>query len=243
MLQPVIAAYGHNKSIFSEAEQLEVEKWMGALLDRIERMPETRSLPKLHNVTYRNALNQMLLGIVSNNDTRVNKAQWVFKAAIDGMRQDGSFPNDSQRGGSSLSYQNNATATLVTIAEVAANQGIDLYNYGVNGSISDAVNFTIDATNTPSLIYDCARSGPNGDELYRDDPQFPARNPSKGWATISRAEFGMYWIARFPDSQEAAKIRSLPYIKGKLSGRVSADWDFQWDVGGSASCFTTGKRT
>lgn len=240
MIQPVMVAYGHNKSAFSEDEQRDVEQWFASLLSRVDRMPQTRSLPRLHNVTYRNALNQMILGVVSNDTARVNRAIAVYKNAIDGMRTDGSFPNDSQRGGSSLSYQSNATATLVTIAEIAANQNIDLYSYGGNKTIATAVRFTIDATNDPSLIYDYARSGPNGGELYRDDPNFPASNPSTEWSRISRAEFGMYWLARFPNSPEATKIRSLPYIQGKLNGRVSPDWDFQWDVGGSASCFTSG---
>lgn len=238
MLQPVLVAYGQNKSAFSAAEQQEIEVWFNRIVNKIERSENTTGLPRLHNIRYRNALNQMLLGIVSNNDRRVQNAIRVYRSAINGLRNDGSFQDDSERGGSSLNYQADSTATLVTIAELAANQGIDLYSYGNDKTISTAVNFTLDATLNTDLIFPYAR---RSSERWQDKAEFTARTPWTGWQQQSNAEWAFYWIDRFPNSAETAKIlTSVEYVQRKLENRVNADWDFDWRVGGSAACFTSG---
>ena len=242
MIQPIIAAYGNNKSRFEISEQEEIENWFGEIIDGINRRPETKGLPRLHNITYRNALNQMLLGSVTNNQRRIDDAIRVYKNAINGMREDGSFPNDSQRGGSSLNYQSDATASLVTIAELAAIRGIDLYSFGGEKTIANAIVFTIDATIDPALISGYARTGPNGNELWMDDPLYDWKNPFPGWAKSSRAEFAFYWISRFPDSDLSQRLKKLAYVSGKLRGETNRDWSFDWHVAGSASCFTSGSR-
>lgn len=238
MIQPVIVAYGHSKNSFAADEQREIERWIGRIVDQVERDPRTKGLPRLHNIRYRNALNQMLLGIASNNDRRVQRALRVYRSAIDGLRNDGSFRDDSERGGSSLNYQADSTATLVTIAELAANQGIDLYSYGSDKTISTAVNFTLDATLNTDLIFPYAR---RSSERWQDKAEFTARTPWTGWQQQSNAEWAFYWIDRFPNSAETAKIlASVDYVQRKLENRVNADWDFDWRVGGSAACFTSG---
>lgn len=238
MIQPVIIAYGHNRDAFTAEERQEIEEWLSRIVDGVERDQRTRSLPQLHNIRYRNALNQMMLGIVSNDDRRVQRAIRTYKRAINGLRSDGSFPNDSERGGSSLNYQAGSTASLVTIAELAAGQGIDLYSYGGEKTISTAVNFTLDVTVNPALIFPYAR---RSNELWMDKAEYPARTPYAGWKEISNAEWVFYWITRFPNSPETTKIMStVEYAQRKQSNSVNPDWDHNWRVSGSAACFTSG---
>lgn len=179
----------------------------------------------------------MLLGIASNNDRRVQGAIRVYISAIDGLRNDGSFQDDSERGGSSLNYQADSTATLVTIAELAANQGIDIYSYGGDKTISTAINFTLDATIDTDLIFPYAR---RSNERWQDKAEYPASAPYAGWIQGSNAEWAFYWITRFPNSPEAAKIlETVEYVQRKQTNNVNPDWDFDWRVGGSAACFTS----
>jgi hypothetical protein len=234
MIQPVIVAYGHNKAAFTADEQVEIEVWLGRIIDAKRDSPTLA----LHNIHYRNALNQMMLGIVSNNERRVQNALRVYQRAINGLRRDGSFPNDSERGGSSLNYQADSTATLVTIAELAANQGLDIYSYGGDKTIATAVNFTVDATMDTSLIFPYAR---RSNERWQDKPEYPASTPYAGWIERSNAEWAFYWITRFPNSPETAKIvENVEYVSRKQrNNAINPDYDFDWRVGGSAACFTS----
>ena len=245
MIQPLIVAYGHNQIIFSEKEQKEINVWLSDVIDTRMKFPQyahyEKSLP-LHNVNYRMNLNLMLLGIVTQDDRRINRAINTYKKAIRGMRDDGSFPNDSSRGGSSLNYQVDSLGTLITIAELAANQGYDLYAFGGDKTIAKAVNFTIDATNDSSLIVPYAKAGPNADELWKDDPKYPASNPFSGWKNGQKAEWVFYWITRFPDTPETKKIiKSVPYLKTIMAGEGNPNDSYAWNVGGSAACFTSAR--
>ena len=247
MIQPLIVAYGHNQSIFSEKEQNEINTWLSDVIDTRMKFPQyayyEKNLP-LHNVNYRMNLNLMLLGIVSQDDRKINRAISTYKKAIKGMRDDGSFPNDSSRGGSSLNYQVDSLGTLITIAELAANQGYDLYAFGGDKTIAKAVNFTIDATNDSSLIFLYANSGPNADELWMDDPKYPASNPFTGWKNGKKAEWVFYWITRFPNTPETKKIINyVPYFKKIMAGEGNPNDSYFWNVGGSAACFTSTQLT
>lgn len=213
MLLPIAVAYGHNKSSFSAEEQATVEAWLIDLVDEIAGSGEIRSLPKQHNISYLHGAVQMALGIATNNVKRVAKGVKAFKAGMKGIRKDGSFVNDSERGEMGVHYQNASLSTLITIAEMARNQGIDLYADGGKEKLAKAIDFLLAATEDPSLIQ-------ADGEVKRD------------WDTYENAEWVYYWLERFPETPQAAEIRNdVDYLREHRIGIYAL-------VGGSAGCFT-----
>lgn len=213
MLLPIIVAYAHNKSAFTPDEQATVEAWLTGLVDEIASSGEMRSTPKHHNIIYLHGSVQMALGIATNDKTRVEKGVKAFNWGMAGIRSNGSFANDSDRGKYGIHYQNASLASLVTIAEMAENQGIDLYGNGGSEKLAQAIDFLLAATTNPSMIRSTG-------EVKRD------------WKTNDNAEWAYYWLERFPDSPESAEItRDIDYVRKNWIGTYAL-------VGGSAGCFT-----
>ena len=78
-----------------------------------------------------------------------------FIDIIDTMRLDGSLPYQTSRGNAAIWYQNLAINVLITFAEMAKYQGIDLYSFkSKNGTdIHDAVTFLLNSIESPEKIH------------------------------------------------------------------------------------------
>lgn len=102
-----------------------------------------------------------------------------FFAVMDGLiRPDGSHFFESQRGDTALSYSLNATDLLVRIAEVAKNQGYDLYSIEVDGlTLDDVIDFHVAAVNDLELIAQYANTTAQD---FRYTPRFNLF----GWAVF-----------------------------------------------------------
>jgi poly(beta-D-mannuronate) lyase len=75
------------------------------------------------------------------------------------MRTDGSLPLEVARGSKALWYQRQAIASLVTIAEMAAVQGYDLYAIEIEGrSLHGAIDFLARAIERPGIVLPYARA-------------------------------------------------------------------------------------
>lgn len=234
-ITPVMVAYAHNRQAFAATEQAEIENWFTNIIDAVERSELQRSLPRYHNIRYRQAVNQAILGVIGSDGGRLNDAINVYKSAIDnGMREDGSFRNDSERGGNAVSKQAGATGHLVVLAEIMANQGIDLYSYGGDKTIEDAVTFSVSAYANPAIIYPYARLGGIEDG-------FSARAPRMTFFQNPGGEWTFYWAERFLQSPATALIKEhVDYYIRKQGPNpdVNAYWDHNDLAGGSAACFT-----
>jgi poly(beta-D-mannuronate) lyase len=91
-----------------------------------------------------------------------------------------------------LHYQSFALAPLVMIAELAEQQGIDLYDVRVSGhTINDAVDFLVRASADPSLVKKYA-SEPQTFSLFSGEKPpawtefWAARHPGKPWSELIR---------------------------------------------------------
>ncbi|MEN8823621.1 MAG: alginate lyase family protein [Glaciecola sp.] len=237
MIQPVIVGYAHHKNMYAQEEQKEVEDWLNSIIDRIDRDPFQRGFPRYHNVKYRNEMNQIYLGVATENTSRFNRAIKAYKDAVDGMRADGSFVNDSSRGGSSINYTASSISHLVMIAEMAAVQGVDVYSYR-DGHIHEGIKFLLDITKDPSLILPYSSVGNDRNEIWETKgKEYDYKNPYNGWNTYPRADFIFYYINRFPSSENAKRLKQGEYYKRIRSGNVNKKWDFAAMTGGPSACF------
>ena len=182
-----------------------------------------------------------------------------YFAILDGLvRPDGSHVYESQRGGAALLYSLNATAVMIRMAELAANQGYDLYSAEVNGiGLHKIVEFHLSVLEDETLLHPYSGAS----TLFCTPEQCENWNNQRGnhpfGIPADRAwpEFDIY-RKRFPDSPlvdrflelfpdetnvnpwegpylQACEFRDVqPYLADppQLSGRVVSSVDGQTPI-------------
>jgi poly(beta-D-mannuronate) lyase len=86
-----------------------------------------------NNHYYWRGLEAVIAGVVSNNNDLFRFGITAYLHALKEMNSDGGFPLELARGDRAIHYQNFAILPLVFIAEVAAQQGYDLYGIKIDG--------------------------------------------------------------------------------------------------------------
>jgi hypothetical protein len=130
-----------------------------------------------------------------------------FYGALDQMRPDGSFPLAARLSACSAAYSNIDLQHLVSIAEMAATQGYDLYSLELDGKRLDtAIKFMLDAYENPDLLYQYSKVG--GGICFTgkqgDPPDFSFyAHPTGDLAWMEP------YIARFPFSATSARLRKI----------------------------------
>ena len=149
---PMTIAYAQHKNEYTGPEQKLVEKWIGKKLNTILRDSYLGTVDT-DNKKYFIGVWLAAYGYATGDASSTNKAAAIYKKAINKQRKDGSLKNDSQRGGSAIHYTNQATAGLVTLAEMLTETGFNAYAYEQKGrSIHTIIKFLLDATQNPKLI-------------------------------------------------------------------------------------------
>ena len=161
--------------------------------------------------------------------------QWFL--TLGDMRDDGSFPIEARRGARALFYTGRTLSGLMSIAEMAQVQGIDLYGSGASKekTIHKAVAFMIAAMDRNELIYPYAKSN--------FDP-----GPSKNWRQQYMGSLGstlgwaVPYAARFPDHPNTVRMQSLRTDRNSDRGtrfnrvlRENAVVEGHW-IGARADC-------
>jgi hypothetical protein len=200
LVTPTLVSYSlvRNHPYLSAEDQALIEKWLEMLVRQIDAVDITNNN---HNYM-RHAVN-MEWGALMGNDAYFQKGVEGYIVALGQMRPDGSFPLETARGAMAISYTSHAISSLVLIAEIAANQGHNLYDLEQNDlSLHSAITFLLDAIDNPEIIVDYAAendtcTNPEACGDYR-----------KQWL-----ELNMGWIepyrARFPESESTRRINQM----------------------------------
>lgn len=132
-----------------------------------------------------------------------------FYGALYQMRPDGSFPLSARLSACSAAYSNTDILHLVTMAEMAATQGYDLYSLTVNGkSLDTAIKFLLDAHENPTLLSQYSNAG--GGFCWTGRPGDPPNfDLVFGPGSLSNLAWMEPYLARFPFSSTAARIRNI----------------------------------
>jgi uncharacterized protein (TIGR03437 family) len=131
----------------------------------------------------------------------------TYFGALQQMRADGSFPLAAQLSACSSVYSNADLTHLVSIAEMAASQGYNLYSMSFNGNTLDtAISFMLDAYANPDLLWQYSKLG--GGICFEGKPGDPPdfsffQNPNGSLSWMEP------YIARFPLSMTAARLRKI----------------------------------
>ncbi len=130
-----------------------------------------------------------------------------FYGALLQIRSDGSFPLASALSACSAIYSNADLLHLVSIAEMAATQGYDLYSMNIGGkSLETAIEFMLDAYQNPDLLaqYSKAGMGICYEGSPGDPPDFSEYSDPGG--ALSWME---PYLARFPFSTTATRLNAI----------------------------------
>lgn len=106
-----------------------------------------------NNHHYWRALAAIATGVTASDNTLFRHGIAVYQEAIGEIDARGALPKEMVRHENAIHYQGFALQPLVTIAEFAARQGVDLYAYRAHGrTLRDAIVFFGRAVDDPTLV-------------------------------------------------------------------------------------------
>lgn len=214
IMLPMIVAWSlvRGSPEVDDGERRNIVKWLTRLVDRRDRpLGDKGDLSNLNNHAYLGASVDMAWGALVGEPDRFGRGIAAYRAAIGQLRPDGSLPRETERGSRALWYQRHAIASLVTIAEMAAVQGYDLYGYSARGrDIHTAIRFLLAAVDDPKLVWPYAEAnvnpGPYANWMVQDMGFLVPRGHGRHYMAWAEP-----YMRRFPDRPEArALARLLP---------------------------------
>ncbi len=189
LMRNVILAYGLARQFepVDPVKEAAVLDWLKRRIDDYQ-VDGFRRLSNNHAMAHGLAL--LSFGVLVGDRTMAEPALEVWRNALDSMRKDGSLPDETERGARWAHYTSIQIGQLLTTAELAEGQDIDLYATAPQGrSIQQAVAFWLAALQDFDLAspYAKANVGPGPSRDYRI-PEF--KEFSSGWLPAYQAEFG-----------------------------------------------------
>jgi uncharacterized protein (TIGR03437 family) len=210
-----------------------IENWIVNQLMTVAYIPGgvNGAFPYTNNWGYFGASIQMANAIRRSDHQTFANAIQEFYVALNQMRPDGSFPDETSRGPCSATYTNVAILHLTSIAEMAAAQGYDLYGLNGNGkNLEAAIEFLLNARENPSLLYQCSKMSTAICFLSPSDP-LDFQDVFNNGVPNNLAWVEAY-LARFPFSSTAARLRQI--VGSNLTAPPFPMWNSY--VGLNATC-------
>jgi len=226
-LLPTIISFWliHDADWLASDDRAAIAAWLDELVARRggpERFDDPMRESSRNNHRYLADSVDMAWGALTGDDDLFNKGVERVYVAIRQMREDGSLPLETGRGRRALFYQRHAVGSLVTIAEMAATQGIDLYAFEneAGHGLHRMVEFLVRGVEEPETV-----------AAYAPRDQFMGFLVTRGhdrhymaWAEAYRA--------RFPESRLARRLWRLLEEVGDYERPLIDEY-----AGGAASCF------
>lgn len=209
-LLPTIVAFSlvRDHPDYEDKERKRAERWLNRLvrLRGVKRPDERGPVSSMNNHRYLSDSVDMAWGALRGNDDLFRQGVESYLLALGQMRPDGSLPLETGRGARALWYQRQAVASLVTIAEMAAVQGYDLYGLQVEGrDLHEAVRFLTEAIEDQRRVWPYAAENPRPGDFQNYKVQ-----DRTFLATRGHGRHYMAWLepyrARFPERAEAQRL-------------------------------------
>jgi poly(beta-D-mannuronate) lyase len=186
------------------AQQARVAAWLRLAAHQLISYENGKQLNNHH---YYRSLAALSIGVLSKDDDLFRFGIETYKQAIGQMNADGSLPLEMARHENAIHYQAFALQPLVTIAEFAARQNVDLYGYSDHGhTLKDAIVFLGHAVADPTIV-----------RQYTTDEQ----NLHFGPGDVAELEF---YITRFGSTGIPASLTDLlkqPATAVRLGGSTT----------------------
>ena len=141
----LIHSFNYTNKLMTKGELDLVGSWLNKLVTTT--IKSSWGGGRQDNKAYYRSQVALAWGLIIGDSELVKNAMLIFKHAINEMRLDGSFVNESSRGGSANLYQSQATDSLISLAtSLEENLGLPALNFEVDKkSIWNAASRTLDA--------------------------------------------------------------------------------------------------
>jgi hypothetical protein len=225
--------------LVTDADRALIDGWIGRLVAYgTEPFGGPDAPYNVFNVGYLTLGTRMAWGLVTGSDVAVAEGVERFYMGLYQMRTDGSFPREVARGACALRYQDTVLLNMLFIAELAAEQGYDLYALNVQGkTVHTAVRFLLDAIDNPALVlaYSSEDAGNCVNATaYPIDTSTVVQTMGPGMTYSAWLE---PYIARFPDHPNSARLKNL--LVGGLEKHRPI---YHPHSGGNTTCFSAESR-
>lgn len=219
----------------SDADRQMVDAWLADLFAFTTAPYDGASDVYPNNHGYLSTSVKMAWGIVAGDDRAFADGIERYFMALHQMHPDGGFTWEVGRGPCSIRYQAMATGMLISIAELAASQGYNLYAVDVEGrTVHTAIQFLLDSIANPAILDQYAgtvETSAAACNLPAGAPQDLAGIAVPWSDRTTYLAFIEPYIARFPDTALAGRLRGL------WPGGVTAQRPVSGSLsGGNTSC-------
>lgn len=215
----LIHAFSHAAPLFSSSERQMVGDWLNRLVARVLTSAWSRN--KQDNKVYFRSQVALAWGLITGDSDLVRNAITHFKHAINEMRPDGSFINESSRGGSANLYQSQATDSVLSLAlALEENLGLPALNFQVDGkSVWSAAGRVLDAyadqVRIASQYGKSCQEGSFG-SVVAPDPRWGSNLQSISFLRVALKRDGL--------GTAPTRIRAIPWEKYYYPEREGVDW-------------------
>ncbi len=250
---PMITAYSfaiQRMDIPKEDDEI-IKKWLKKIVKKNQHLMYgktydyggAKGTPKrAHNHALSSAMSHMSLAILLGDDKMFKKPFKNWIGAVKYQRKDGSLPIETRRGGRAMFYQGRAMTALATIAVMAENQNINIWNtkFKKNRDYHNIVKFFIDFAENPEIVFKYAK-------------EMKSPGPAKNYKNQDLNSSGSVWgwmpayASRFPNHENIKRIKSWDkvnmnkYQKLMISalssvGGTTREFAASWNVGAEPNC-------
>ena len=214
----LIHAFSHATPIFSPAERQIVGDWLNRLVARV--LTSAWSQNKQDNKVYFRSQVALAWGLVTGDSELVRNAITIYKHAINEIRPDGSFINESSRGGSANLYQSQAADSVLSLAVgLEENLGLPALNFQVQGkSVWTAMGRVLDAyADQVRIASQYGKSCEQGSfgSVAAPDPRWGANLQSISFLRVALKREGLEGVPQ--------RIRTLPWANYYYPEREGVD--------------------
>ena len=268
LARPALIALAVQKALLSEGESnqnKEILEWFKSLIIRSEeRMPLSNSpsnfdVPLQGNNHFLNSsLVFMLYGVLAKDDRFFRRGVEQYFVTLSSARKDGSLPLETRRGNAAIAYLSHTLNALMLTAEIAKNQGYDLYSMAAGDTtIHDVVAYLLSAYKNIDAITPYAKE----DHAGQDEGKWMEQNlrfDPRAWFVWTDL-----YVNRFPKHANTRNLLDLiiddrivckPFQWGRWKGEGGCSSKgtrltglikdaASLDVAGSAACFFRTKES
>ena len=251
---PMTTAYSFalQRIDISKDDDEKIKKWLKKIVKKNEHLmydktykegTQAKGVPKrAHNHALSSAMSHMSLAILLGDNKMFKKPFKNWIAAVKYQRKDGSLPIETRRGGRAMFYQGRAMTALATLAVMAENQNINIWNtkFKKNRDYHNIVKFFIDFSENPEIVFKYAK-------------EMKAPGPAKDYKNQDLDSSGSVWgwmpayASRFPNHENIKRIKSWDkanmnkyqrLMSSALSSVGGTDREFaaSWNVGAEPNC-------
>lgn len=201
----LIHSFNYTQKLMTQDQKELVGNWLNRIVTTT--IKSSWGGGRQDNKAYYRSQIALAWGLIIGDAELVKNAIFIFKHAVNEMRLDGSFVNESSRGGSANLYQSQATDSLISLAtSLEENLGLPALNFEIGSkSVWAAASRTLDAYENQVKI--ASQYGKSCESASYGS----TTTPDSRWGNLQSISFLRVGLFRDAPNQVTERLRNLPF--------------------------------